>query len=479
MLWSTEQSQKHVFTYEYPRLCRCLSSWRRQAISRRVLLTCGLKQVDEKKPLTPGTWTEIPISTILRIPINLVRVSIVSTFGHHNGKTYKSSQSISNLKVSRSCRPFDASAQIIGPFKHTSISSRSVFQFALILFINKINLPHLSHAFFGLDSMRSRDHQRTLHIKSKRDDLFDFSERSFLLTAETCIIHHDSDPLWSIIWYRKCVSHLGTSLPGKQMTIRRIAWRQSNERRGEALVHRYLYMHWHRSAELNRLRVTHPLIYMTTSFKYARMHSSVSIGEILSCDDDERLKHLVHMFDEYQMTGKRYEAKAWHAYFRRIATNPIVFYHYNAAIFYEDNQHDHDTFEITEPTVIHGNLHMNQFHYYWTISTMNAFLFLRKHRRIVAPFTWDLKRLATNLGLVAYQHGFSDTEMIEVLHAFVRQYIRSVALISRKTSLMPQNSHEEDRCDETKKPLYGKQCSVPVLMDIQHKMHEIDLANHG
>ena len=212
---------------------------------------------------------------------------------------------------------------------------------------------------------------------------------------------------------------------------------------------------------------------MAPSFKYVRMHSSASISEILSSDDKERLKHLVHMFDEYQMTGKRYEAKAWHAYFRRIATNPIVFYQYNAALFYEDIQHDHDTFEITEPTIIHGNLHISQFHYYWDDFCHEQIFILRKHRRIVAPFTWDLKRLATNLALIAYQHGFSDVEMIEVLHAFVRQYIRSVTQIRKKTPMVRLNSHEEDRSHEATNGLFDRQCSAMVSMDNQHQTYEI------
>ncbi|CAF4021783.1 unnamed protein product, partial [Rotaria sordida] len=47
------------------------------------------------------------------------------------------------------------------------------------------------------------------------------------------------------------------------------------------------------------------------------MSNSISIKDILLCDNQERLKHLIQMFAKYQMAGKRYEAKAWHAYFRR------------------------------------------------------------------------------------------------------------------------------------------------------------------
>ena len=213
---------------------------------------------------------------------------------------------------------------------------------------------------------------------------------------------------------------------------------------------------------------------MESFFKYVRMQSSSSIDEILWCDDDERLKHLTHMFDQYQMTKRRYEARAWHNYFRRIAINPIIFYQYNAALFYEDNQHDRDAFEVTEATVIHGDLHIGQFHYYLHDFTGERVFSLRRHQRIVAPFTWDLKRLATNLALIGYQHCFSDVEIVEILHAFTRQYIQSVMHLQQKSALTRKTSCTNNPCQPERKCLLEKQCSLIVPMDVKHPKNEID-----
>ena len=198
------------------------------------------------------------------------------------------------------------------------------------------------------------------------------------------------------------------------------------------------------------------------------------MDDILSCDDEARLKHLIHVYEQYQMPKRRYEARAWHAYFRRIAINPIIFYQCNAALFYEDHQHDQDAFEITEATVIHGDLHIGQFRFYLDDFTGERIFSLRRHQRVVAPFTWDLKRLATNLALIAYQHGFSDVEMMEILHAFTRQYIQTVMRVQQKSMITRLNSFESDSVQPRKKCMLEKQCSLVVPMDVQRQMHDID-----
>jgi hypothetical protein len=203
------------------------------------------------------------------------------------------------------------------------------------------------------------------------------------------------------------------------------------------------------------------------------MHSSISVKEILLCDDDQRLDHLVQMFAKYQMAGKRYEAKAWHAYFRRIAANPIIFYQNNAALFYEDNQYDDETFLITEPVCIHGDLHTGQFHYHCSDVNNERIFHLRQHKKKIAPFTWDLKRLATNLALIAYCHGFSDTEMKEILRAFTQQYIKSVTT-KNKINYNRQTSSGNEPCQQLKRKALRKQSTIHSSDTVEHQTHEID-----
>ncbi|CAF3526692.1 unnamed protein product [Rotaria sordida] len=209
------------------------------------------------------------------------------------------------------------------------------------------------------------------------------------------------------------------------------------------------------------------------------MSNSISIKDILLCDNQERLKHLIQMFAKYQMAGKRYEAKAWHAYFRRIAINPVVFYQHNVALFYEDKQYYQETFQVMEPTCIHGDLHIGQFHYYFDDINNERIFKIRRHKKIIAPFTWDLKRLATNLVLIAYHQGFSDTEIIEILHVFIRQYIKCVTTTTTTTTtdkmiLCKKNSIETEQFHQIKPCSLHKQFSVISSIPIKHEMYEIN-----
>ncbi|CAF1151324.1 unnamed protein product [Rotaria sordida] len=209
------------------------------------------------------------------------------------------------------------------------------------------------------------------------------------------------------------------------------------------------------------------------NFKYVRMHSATSINEILEINDIQRLEHLARMFAKYQMAGKRYETKAWHVYFRRIAANPIVFYQNNAALFYEDNQYESEKFEVTDPTLIHGDLHIGQFHYYLDDISGERVFSVRQHKKKLAPFTWDLKRLAANLALIAYRQCFSDNEISEILEVFAQQYIRSV-LLPCKNMLIRKISHDIKQSHQLEPLPLQKQCSVIGSLKVEHRMHEID-----
>jgi hypothetical protein len=203
------------------------------------------------------------------------------------------------------------------------------------------------------------------------------------------------------------------------------------------------------------------------------MQSAVSVHDILLYDDDQRLDNLVNIFAKYHMAGKRYEARAWPVYFRRIASNPIVFYQYNATLFYEDIQYESEQFEVVEPTFIHGNLHVGQFDYYDDEVSSERFFNLRHYKKIVAPFTWDLKRLAASLALIAYCQGFSDVEIGEILNGFTQQYIDSVLLPS-KVALVRIRSNEVAQPRKSTRPSFNTQHSVIGSSKIQRKMHEID-----
>ncbi|CAF4203418.1 unnamed protein product [Rotaria magnacalcarata] len=130
-------------------------------------------------------------------------------------------------------------------------------------------------------------------------------------------------------------------------------------------------------------------------------------------------------------------------------------------------------FQIHEPTYIHGDLHIGQFHYYFDDTTNERIFQIRQHTKKIAPFTWDLKRLATDLVLIGYYQGFSDIEMIEILKAFIQQYIHRVKGI-KKINFFRQNSNEKNQTHQTESYLWQSQGSVIDSITVQREMHEID-----
>jgi salicylate hydroxylase len=170
------------------------------------------------------------------------------------------------------------------------------------------------------------------------------------------------------------------------------------------------------------------------------------------------------------MEGKRYETKAWHAYFRCIAVNHTV--QNNAALFYEDSQYKNEQFEVIDPTFIHNNLHVNQFQSYADGITDECVLKIRRHKKTLGPFSRDLKRLATNLALIAYFQGFNSIEMIEILNIFIQQYIKSV--LSINNNFKRQNSIDNDQLCQKKPFRFEKQHSANKSIKVQHEMYEIN-----
>ncbi|CAF1582714.1 unnamed protein product [Rotaria magnacalcarata] len=207
--------------------------------------------------------------------------------------------------------------------------------------------------------------------------------------------------------------------------------------------------------------------------KFMGTQNESSVNKILECDDSQRLDHIMHIFAAKLMVRKRYEINAWHSYFRRIASNLIVFYQNNAVLFYDDIQYDRKQLELTSSIFTHGDLHVGQFRYHLSDVSHERVFKVQRYTKTTAPFTWDLKRLATNLALIAYYHGFSDTEIIEILEMFTQQYIKKV-LSCNKKSLKRQKSSGDDQIYHMKPWKVQKKYSVIGLLEVQQKLYDID-----
>ena len=197
------------------------------------------------------------------------------------------------------------------------------------------------------------------------------------------------------------------------------------------------------------------------------------MDRIRSCDDNERLNHIIDIFAQQRMSGKRYETKMWRTYFRRITIDTITFYQHNTAIFDHDCMHDNKQWELSATTFIHGDLHVGQFLYYFCDVGHERVFEVQKYTRKAAPITQDLKRLAVNIALIAYYQGFNDIEIMEVLEKFTRQYIKRV-LLMEKSCLKKAKCIEDDQAHRVNSQRLQKQSSIIGLQAVPHQLNHID-----
>ena len=154
------------------------------------------------------------------------------------------------------------------------------------------------------------------------------------------------------------------------------------------------------------------------------MKQSDKMETILSYRDAERLDQLTRIF-----TQKQQETKFWRSDFQNLTKNIVVFYQNTIDIFSADIQFDNEQFRAPQSTSIHGNLHTSQFICYFNDLTHEYIIKLKIFKKTFGSIMYDLKRLATNLALIAYCQGFNDVDMIEIIETFSRQYIQTILAI--------------------------------------------------
>ncbi|MFM7641835.1 MAG: DUF2252 domain-containing protein [Cyanobium sp.] len=112
-----------------------------------------------------------------------------------------------------------------------------------------------------------------------------------------------------------------------------------------------------------------------------------------------------------------------------MAASPFAFYRGSAVLFYADVSTQVDAFlnEKTSRVWIQGDLHAANFGTYMNSAGRLVFDGNDFDEAYVAPFTWDVKRLAASLALIAYQKAMSDEETQQVIAAAARGYVDQVA----------------------------------------------------
>ncbi|OLF06112.1 hypothetical protein BLA60_32740 [Actinophytocola xinjiangensis] len=138
----------------------------------------------------------------------------------------------------------------------------------------------------------------------------------------------------------------------------------------------------------------------------------------------EIVEVLVDAFDELM----RADPVAFRRKFRKMAAAPFAFYRGTACLFYADMVHDDDPWadERTSRVWIQGDLHAENFGTYMDSSGTLVFDVNDFDEAYLGSFTWDLKRLAASVALMAWSKAISDRDIAALIGTFLRTYVSQV-----------------------------------------------------
>ena len=133
---------------------------------------------------------------------------------------------------------------------------------------------------------------------------------------------------------------------------------------------------------------------------------------------------LVDAFDQLMSA----DPVAFRRKFRKMASAPFAFYRGSACLFYADMAEDADPWadERTSRVWIEGDLHAENFGTYMDSSGTLVFDVNDFDEAYLGCFTWDLKRLAASVALMAWSKAISDDDIAHLIGTYLRSYVRQV-----------------------------------------------------
>jgi uncharacterized protein (DUF2252 family) len=133
---------------------------------------------------------------------------------------------------------------------------------------------------------------------------------------------------------------------------------------------------------------------------------------------------LVGAFDELMSA----DPVAFRRKFRKMAAAPFAFYRGTACLFYADMADDGDPWadERTSRVWIQGDLHAENFGTYMDSSGTLVFDVNDFDEAYLGCFTWDLKRLAASVALMAWSKAISDDDIAHLIGTYLRAYVKQV-----------------------------------------------------
>jgi len=148
-----------------------------------------------------------------------------------------------------------------------------------------------------------------------------------------------------------------------------------------------------------------------------------------SSDLANRQAYIIQVFVDCFGHMIQNDPDAWRKKFRKMSATPFAFYRGSAALFFSDMATENDQVFLDEKTSrvwIHGDLHAENFGTYMNGAGILVFDINDFDEAFVAPFIWDLKRLAASLSLIGIKKALSDDEIRQIISELVRGYAQQV-----------------------------------------------------
>ncbi|CAN5163715.1 DUF2252 domain-containing protein [soil metagenome] len=119
---------------------------------------------------------------------------------------------------------------------------------------------------------------------------------------------------------------------------------------------------------------------------------------------------------------------AFRTKFRKMAAGPFTFYRGSAPLFYADMQGEEDRWanDRTGRVWIQGDLHAENFGTYMAGDGVFVFDVNDFDEAYLGHFTWDIKRMAASVALLAWTKAISDANIARLIEAYIRAYMQQV-----------------------------------------------------
>ncbi len=144
--------------------------------------------------------------------------------------------------------------------------------------------------------------------------------------------------------------------------------------------------------------------------------------------EDDRQARIVEVLVDAFEDLMRADSDAFRRKFRKMAAAPFAFYRGSACLFYADMAHEEDPWanDETSRVWIQGDLHAENFGSYMDSSGTLVFDVNDFDEAYLGCFTWDLKRLAASVALLAWSKAISDDDIETLIGTYLRAYVKQV-----------------------------------------------------